>query len=127
MRDIWNQHRKWIIVAAALLAVAVVIAVVGLATPPLPRTEAEPPVESEVTFDMEKNRAYTAEDGIVVIPASELKIENVELRMKESPAAMIQNDREAAPSLSIINSQLSTKYTLPEDAQMADRECLRNR
>ena len=79
MRDIWNQHKKWIIVGAALMAVAIVIAVVGLATPPLPRTEAEPPAESEVTFDMEKNRAYTAEDGIVVIPASELRVESEEL------------------------------------------------
>ena len=35
-------------------------------------TLAELPVEDEVTFDLETNPVYSSEDGIVVIPASEI-------------------------------------------------------
>lgn len=36
----------------------------------IPRTQAGPLYENEVTFDMKKNRAYTSEDGIVIIGSS---------------------------------------------------------
>ena len=53
-----------------LLALPVVVVVLYLAVSTAqaqPKTIAESPAETEITFDMDRNRAYTAADGIIVI------------------------------------------------------------
>jgi LPXTG-site transpeptidase (sortase) family protein len=113
------QHRKWLIVLAVLAGIALTVAAVRAAVPES-RTIAEPPTEQEVTFDLEKNRIYEASDGVIVIPANQLRMQNEEGRMPQSPTSVIQNRREAAPSFYTQHSAFSSQYTLPEDAQMAD-------
>jgi LPXTG-site transpeptidase (sortase) family protein len=110
------QHRKWLIVLAVLAGIALMVA----AAMPEPRTIAEPPTEQEITFDLEKNRVYEASDGIIVIPANQLRMQNEEGRMAQSPTSVIQNRREAAPSFYTQHSAFSSQYTLPEDAQLSD-------
>ena len=72
LKDIWNSSGRWFLIGLPI-AVAVIAAAAWQAnrmlTPPA-QTIAQPPVEQEVTFDMEANRAYTSEDGIVVIQPS---------------------------------------------------------
>ncbi|WP_290883261.1 hypothetical protein [Anaerotruncus sp.] len=72
LKDIWNSSGRWFLIGLPI-AVAVIAAAAWQAnrmlTPPA-QTIAQPPVEQEVTFDMEVNRAYTSEDGIVVIQPS---------------------------------------------------------
>ena len=72
---------------------------------------AEPLTESEITFDMEKNRVYTAADGVVIVQST---VDSGELTVDKTETSG-QSEK-----LSTINYALSTKYTLPEDAQMAD-------
>jgi LPXTG-site transpeptidase (sortase) family protein len=113
------QHRKWLIVLAVLAGIALTVAPVRAATPE-PRTIAAPPTEREITFDLGKNRVYEASDGVIVIPASQLRVQNEEGRMAQSPTSVIQNRREAAPSFYTQHSAFTSQYTLPEDAQLPD-------
>jgi len=107
---------KWIILAMALLMIALV-ACIAQAAAPEPRIQAEPPAESEVTFDMDKNRAYTAEDGVVIVPASYVPDDSPELvPMAVTPSAI--GDTPEAALLKAVAP--SGGYTMPEQAQMAD-------
>ena len=72
-KGIWERFGGWLLLGLPLAAL-----VIGLAVgqpqkdhKAPERTEATPPAESEVTFNMEVNRVYTAQDGTVVIPAAE--------------------------------------------------------
>lgn len=72
------------------------------------QTVAQPPAQSEVTFDMETNRAYTAEDGVIVIRPAE---------KEETAAEYFQNPEQIWEG----SQSLSTEgYTLPEETVMAD-------
>ena len=108
MKDIWYRFGGWFLLVGVPLAVVVIGFTVQQAHKDyaaIPRTEAVPPVESEVTFDLENNRTYTAEDGVVVIPASP--------QPGKSQAKPVEHM--SAPA------QLSTPgYTLPEDAVLLD-------
>ncbi len=110
MTDIWYRFGGWFLLLGIPLAVVVIGLTAGQAHKDytsLPRTEAAPPAESEVTFDMEVNRAYTAEDGVVVIPAA------------QQPGKSQMNPVEHLPE--IVPDSLSTQsYTLPEDAVLPD-------
>jgi len=113
MRKIWEQYKKWLTVLLAIMAIALAV-IIAQAAAPEPKTAAEPPTESEVTFDMDKNRVYTAKDGIVVIPATAPpkvgpEIVPVAAAIADTPESALQ----AAPVP-------SGNYTLPEQAQMSD-------
>lgn len=110
MKDIWYRFGGWFLLLGIPLAVVVIgftarQAHKGYAA--LPRTEAVPPVESEVTFDLESNRTYTAEDGVVVIPASPQPGKSQAKPVEHLPGT-------DQPSLS------TQGYTLPEDAALPD-------
>lgn len=115
MTDIWYRFGGWFLLLGIPLAVVVIGLTAGQAHKDytsLPRTEAIPPAESEVTFNMETNRAYTAEDGVVVIPAA------------PQPGKSQMNPVEHLPApvqTGSSTTSLSTQgYTLPEDAVLPD-------
>lgn len=102
---------KYLLPLGILLVVAAVIGLTAYKAhkdyAALTRTEATPPSESEITFDMNANKAYTAEDGVVVIPAAD-RTERPGLI--SDPTKIWKN----ADTLSTEN------YTLPEDTELDD-------
>jgi len=114
MRNIWEQHKKWLTVLLALIAIALVV-IITQAAAPTPKTVAEPPAETEITFDMDKNRVYSVSDGVVVIPASFVpEADDTEI---VPVAAAIGDTSEAALLAAPVPNG---NYTLPEQAQMSD-------
>ncbi len=115
MKDIWYRFGGWFL----LLAIPLAVVVIGFTAKQahkdyasLPRTEAAPPAESEVTFDLESNRVYTSEDGVVVIPASPQPGKSQSNPVEHLPdPAQVWED---AVSLS------TESYTLPDDATLPD-------
>ena len=110
LKDIWYRFGGWFL----LLGIPLAVIVIGFTArqahkdyAALPRTEAVPPAESEVTFDMESNRAYTAEDGVVVIPATPPPGKSQAKPVEHMPAPA-----QLSPS--------TPGYTLPEDAVLPD-------
>ena len=118
LKDIWNSSGRYFLlglpVAAAVIAAAAWQAN-RMLTPPA-QTIAQPPVEQEVTFDMEANRAYTSEDGIVVIQPSgkeDQAAQNMQKLQEQAAAGPEQVWAETIP--------LSAEdYTLPEEAALQD-------
>ena len=72
LQRLWDSSGRWFLLGLPLAAVilGLVIWQANQAVQPPRETIADPPTETEVTFDLEKNRAYTAEDGVVVIRPS---------------------------------------------------------
>lgn len=113
-KGIWERFGGWL-----LLGLPLAVLVIGLAVgqpqkdhKPLERTEATPPAESEVTFNMEVNRVYTAQDGTVVIPAAEQLG-----RSQAKPVEYLPDPDKAWED----DTSLSTQgYTLPEDTALPD-------
>ena len=114
MKDIWYRRGGWFLLLGIPLAVVVIGFAIGQITSnKIPhRTEAVPPAESEVTFDLEINRTYTAQDGVVVIPAAEQQGKSQAKPVEHLP----DSDQvwEGSTSLS------TQDYTLPEDAALPD-------
>ena len=114
MKDIWYRRGGWLLLLGIPLAVVVIGLAIGQAAPNKtpPRIEAAPPAESDVTFDMEVNQTYTAEDGVVVIPAAEQQGKSQAKPVEHLP----DSDQvwEGSTSLS------TQDYTLPEDAVLPD-------
>lgn len=107
LKSLWYRFGGWFLFGL-ILAVIVIIITIGQAHRTYTntsRTEAPPPAESEVTFNLDTNKAYTAEDGVVVIPAAEKSAER-----PSDPAQVWEN----AAAFSTEN------YTLPEDATLPD-------
>lgn len=106
-----RKKTKYLLLLSILLAVTAVIGLTAYKAhkdyAALPRTEAAPPSESEITFDMNANKAYTAEDGVVVIPAAD---------RTERPGTISDPTKiwENTDTLSTEN------YTLPEDIALGD-------
>lgn len=114
LKDLWNGGGRWFLIGLPIAA-AVITAVAWSAhqsAQTAARTIAQPPAELEVTFDMEANRAYTSEDGIVVIQPSG-KEERADAQLLEQGADTEQVWTETVP-LSAEN------YTLPEEAALQD-------
>ena len=113
-KGIWERFGGWL-----LLGLPLAVLVIGLAVgqpqkdhKPLERTEATPPAESEVTFNMEVNRVYTAQDGTVVIPAAEQPG-----RSQAKPVEYLPDPDQAWENYTSLSIQ---GYTLPEDAVLPD-------
>ena len=72
LQRLWDSSGRRFLLGLPLAAVilGLVIWQANQAVQPPRETIADPPTETEVTFDLEKNRAYTAEDGVVVIRPS---------------------------------------------------------
>ena len=72
MKNLWNQSGKWFLLGLPLAALLIGAAAwqANQAYEASKHTIADPPAESQVTFDLDKNRAYTSEDGVVVIGSS---------------------------------------------------------
>lgn len=110
LKDIWYRFGGWFL----LVGIPLTVVVIGFTAErahkdyaAIPHTEAVPPAESEVTFDLESNRAYTAEDGVVVIPASPQPGKSQAKPVEHMPAPA-----QLSPS--------TPGYTLPEDAAFPD-------
>lgn len=114
MKGIWYRCGGWFLLLGIPLAVVVIGLAIGQTSPNKTphRTEAVPPAESEVTFDLEINRTYTAQDGVVVIPAAEQQGKSQAKPVEHLP----DSDQvwEGSTSLS------TQDYTLPEDAALPD-------
>lgn len=119
LKTLWNSSGRWFLLGLPVAAVVIAAAVWQanrMLTPPT-QTIAQPPAEQEVTFDMEVNRAYTAEDGIVVIQPSgkeeQTAQDTLKLLEQASPVTPEQLWTESSP--------LSAEdYTLPEEAALQD-------
>ena len=116
MKTLWGRFGGWFL----LLGVPMVLVAIGFTAGQthkdyagLPRTQAAPPAESEVTFDLDTNKAYTAEDGVVVIPAAE--------QPGKSLAKPVGHLPDTAQAGTTDQPSLSTQgYTLPENATLPD-------
>ena len=114
LKDLWNSGGRWFLIGLPIAAAVITAAAWSAhqSAQTAARTIAQPPAEQEVTFDMEANRAYTSEDGIVVIQPSG-KEEQADAPLLEQAADPEQVWAEAVP-LSAEN------YTLPEEAALQD-------
>lgn len=107
-----TSRNKWRLLWLIPITAAVIL-VIWLAQPEAEpvRTLAEPLLEDKVTFDLEVNQTYSAEDGVVVIQPSSREQEKAESSSFVTDPAQIWED----------SSPLSTdSYTLPEEVTAAD-------
>lgn len=110
MKALWYRFGGWFLLLGVPLVVVVISFTAGQAHndyASLPRTKAVPPAESEVTFDLESNRAYTAEDGVVVIPTAP--------QPGKSQAKPVEHTPTPAQTVPSVPA-----YTLPKDAALPD-------
>lgn len=116
--ELWNGTGRWILIGLPLAALIIGIAVwrASTAFAPPRQTIAEPPAEQEVTFDLEKNRSYTSDDGVVVIQTAGAM--TAEETAERTGSAVTVPDPEHIWTDAI---PLSTEnYTLPDEAALAD-------
>lgn len=117
MKNLWNQPGKWFLLGLPLAALLIGAAAwqANQAYEASKHTIADPPAESQVTFDLDKNRAYTSEDGVVVIGSSAVETDESvsdsnQLIRTDQPETVWE---EAIP--------LSTEtFTLPEEITLED-------
>lgn len=116
LQRVWDSSGRWFLLGLPLAAVilGLVIWQANQAVQPPRETIADPPTETEVTFDLEKNRAYTAEDGVVVIQPSGQK-DSAE--SKAANALVTTADLEAVWDGASLSAE---NYTLPAEAQLED-------
>ena len=80
LKALWFRYGGWFLFGLILMVIVIIITIgqSHRTYANTSHTEAPPPAESEVTFDLDINKAYTAEDGVVVIPAAEQAEKSVE-------------------------------------------------
>lgn len=111
-----SAYGGWILLTIPVAIIILCFAV--SAAKPLPRTIAEPPTEKEITFDMDSNRAYTADDGVIVIGEM--------LTPVAAKAGGVAHPTDLEPAVEAATAavqdtvKVGGAYTLPEDVQMAD-------
>jgi len=116
IRPLWQKYGGWILLSLPVAVIVLCIAV--SAAQPAPRTIAEPPAETEITFDMDRNRAYTAADGIIVIGDM---VTPAAAKTKAAPlVAATETASEAASAPALNSVKVGGAYTLLEDTLMAD-------
>jgi len=114
-KQFFIQYGAWIILGLSIAVPVTFLIVHAKTANAMPRIYAEPSGETEITFDMEQNRAFTADDGIVVIPASFSPSHPV----AEAYVASIPTDASPTPASAAPAIRPGSRYTLPEDAMMA--------
>jgi LPXTG-site transpeptidase (sortase) family protein len=123
IKNLWLAYSERILVTIAALVVVVCLAVVAAVRDNAPRTMADPPTESEITFNMEANRAYTADDGVVVIPASVTpRSSNTPSVAKPASSDSDTSENAVVPTAEPMPAavKIGGNYTLPEDVLMED-------
>ncbi len=115
LKESWYRFGGWFLLLGLPMAIMVIALAAGQAHKDyaaLPRTEAAPPAESEVTFDLDTNKAYTAEDGVVVIPAAPQPGKS-----QAKPVEHLPNPSQVWADGTPLSAE---DYTLPEDAALPD-------
>ena len=80
-----KRKARWLLLSLPLAVLAICAVAWKAETAQSPAEKgASPPMETAVTFDMEKNRAYTAEDGVIVI--GEVRLDDGSIGTLEIPA-----------------------------------------
>jgi LPXTG-site transpeptidase (sortase) family protein len=124
IKNLWLAYSERILITAFALVVVVCLAVVAAVRDNAPRTMADPPTESEITFNMEANRAYNADDGVVVIPASvtpkSSEVKSTEPVRTAPSEAKPQSDAVPTVASEPAAIEIGGNYTLPEDVLMED-------
>jgi LPXTG-site transpeptidase (sortase) family protein len=122
IKNLWLAYSERILVTIAARVVVVCLAVVAAIRDNAPRTMADPPTESEITFNMEANRAYNAEDGVVVIPASVTPKNDTHSVAEPTTSDSGTSENIAVPTEEPESAavKIGGNYTLPEDVLMED-------
>ncbi len=124
IKALWShQYLKLILIlsVAAIMIGLVASSAVMTTVSGAPKLMAEAPTEAEITFDMEANRAYTASDGVVVIPASITPTNEAPAAVDDTaPAFYFSGDAVAEAVPAVVPVKIGGNYTLPEDVMMAD-------
>ena len=116
-RRIWQSYGGWIVLSLPVAMVIIMIAVDYATANILPVTAAAAPIESEITFDMERNTAYTAEDGWVLITSAEV-IRSLPLTENLTGGT---SPPVCPPALrGGLEATVKTMYTIPEEAELSD-------
>lgn len=116
LRPFLQQYGGWVLL---VVPIAIIVFSIGLyTTVSPPKTVAEPPGETEITFDMEKNRAYTAEDGIIVVGG--MVVPTAAKAPESAPVAATEAASIATSSPAVAAPKIGGAYTLPENVAMAD-------
>jgi len=97
IKALLSTHVGWIILGLQVVFVITFVAVMLTKAGPTTRTIAQPLSENEITFNMERNHAYSAGDGVIVIGEM------------GTPAA-----------IATAAVKVGGRYTLPDDALMID-------
>ncbi|MDL2232056.1 class D sortase [Ruminococcaceae bacterium OttesenSCG-928-L11] len=116
LKAIWLIHSRWLAAGGAVCLI-LLVALAVQASKPEPRTVAALPAETEVTFDLDSNKVYSADDGVIVIPADETPLSREEAPLRQA-ASVITNAPVAVSQTDTVVG--SSDYTLPEQAQLAD-------
>lgn len=124
-KNLWKSSGKWFLIAIPLASIIIGFSVWhAYLKQKVPEKQfAEPLAESEVTFDLEKNRAYTSDDGVIIIGSSDdSKAEASEHVLEPDPSPESEFIR--IFDLNQVwaeEESLSTEaYTLPEEAILED-------
>lgn len=118
LKELWNTSGRYFLLGLPLAA----LVICGVSLYANSRYEtpeklmAEPPAESEVTFDLEKNRAYTAEDGVIVIQSSKEETEPSE----PTPKADALRTADPEQVWDAVQTLSTETYTLPEEITLED-------
>ena len=124
IKALWShQYLKLILIlsVAAILIGLIAGSAVMTTVSGAPKLMAEAPTETEITFDMQTNRAYTASDGVVVIPASVTPAEETPAAVENTaPAFYVSGDAVAEAAPAAAPMKIGGNYTLPEDVMMSD-------
>lgn len=110
--------------AWALLGLPVAALILYLTVSSVPEhivTEAAPPTEKEVTFDMEVNKAYTADDGLIVIKPEAVQTRTLSASVEAgSAAAPATVDYTPEKVWEQDTAATYNNFTMPEKAEMQD-------
>ncbi len=123
IKALWSHQYLKLILTLSVVAIMIGLvagSAVMTTVSGAPKLIAEAPTETEITFDMQANRAYTAADGVVVIPASVTPAVEAPSANTTAPAFYVSGDAvaEAAPAAAPV--KIGGNYTLPEDVMMAN-------
>jgi LPXTG-site transpeptidase (sortase) family protein len=120
IKALWSHWYLRFLLILSVAAILIGLAASGavMTATSAPRTIAEAPTETEITFDMEANHAYTASDGVVVIPASVTPTEEAPAAVDTPAPAFHVSDDAIAESVTPV--KIGGNYTLPEDVMMPD-------
>jgi LPXTG-site transpeptidase (sortase) family protein len=118
IKELRARCGAWFMIGLPIVLLTAFLIAAATTADSTPRTIAEPPTETEITFDMEANRAYTANDGVIIIPVSQPpRRVGGHAGGLVPPAGFAVSDSEPVTSAEVTRTR---RYTLPEDTMMQD-------